>query len=229
MRGELDHFSLPSCLFVLVFPPHRARFIFFKSIESWYLRLEILGRLCTSYRMKCKHLSLAVKGSSKSDSKLSFQLYLLTLLSMHTMLSFHNLSCIRLQNMPTCTSLILHMLFLLRGSRICDPPKMPLLHVEYSELKAVKARWIRKTFISPSTISNNLDRGPGSERKLSPEITLFEKKKTYYEKTLGPYPHPTPAFFFFLLFICLCQVLVVVRGIQHAGSLVDACSCSCGR
>lgn len=201
-RGELDHFSLPSCLFVLVFPPHRARFIFFKSIESWYLRLEILGRLCTSYRMKCKHLSLAVKGSSKSDSKLSFQLYLLTLPSMHTMLSFHNLSCIPLQSMPTCTSLILHMLFLLRGSRICDPPKMPLLHMDYSELKAVKARRIRKTFISPSTISNNLDRGPGSERELSPEITLFEKKKkkTYYEKTLVPHPHHF--FFFSHLFGC---------------------------
>lgn len=110
-RGELDHFSLPSRLFVIVFPPHRLRVIFFKSIESWCLRLEILGRLSTSYRMKCKHLSLAVRGSSKSDSKLSFQLYLLTLPSTHTMLSFHNLWCIPLQNMPTCTFLILQMPF----------------------------------------------------------------------------------------------------------------------
>ena len=176
-RGELDHFSLPSHLFVIVFLPHRPRVIFFKSIESWCLRLEILGRLSTSYRMKCKHLSLAVRSSSKSDSKLSFQLYLLTLPSTHTMLSFHSLSCFPLQNMPTCTFLILQMPFLPKESRIWDPANMPLLHVDYSELKAVKAQQIRKAFMSPSTISNNLDRGPGSERELSPEITLLKKKK----------------------------------------------------
>ena len=43
-------------------------------------------------------------------------------------------------------------------------------------LKAVKVQWIRKTFISPSTISNNLDRGPGSE-ELSHRDNFIKKKK----------------------------------------------------
>ena len=62
---------------------------------------------------------------------------------------------------------------------------MPFLHADYSELKAVKVQWIRKTFISPSTVSNNLDRGPGSE-ELSHRDNFIKKKKkkTYYEKTL---------------------------------------------
>ena len=74
---------------------------------------------------------------------------------------------------------------------------MLLLHVDYSELKAVKAQRIRKTFISASTISNNLDRGPGSERELSPEITLLKKKKKKLTmKDIGSAPLP---FFFIYL------------------------------
>lgn len=61
--GEHDHFSSP-CLFlfwILVFPPHRATFIFSNQSKHRRLMLKTLGRLSTSYRMKCKHLSLALK------------------------------------------------------------------------------------------------------------------------------------------------------------------------
>ena len=68
---------------------------------------------------------------------------------------------------------------------------MPFLHADYSELKAVKVQWIRKTFISPSTVSNNLDRGPGSE-ELSHRDNFIKKKKK--KLTMKRHWFPPPLF-----------------------------------
>lgn len=70
---------------------------------------------------------------------------------------------------------------------------MLLLHVDYSELKAVKAQRMKNFLSLPQLFQINLDRGPSSERELSPEITLLKKKKLM--KDIGS----APSFFSFYL------------------------------
>lgn len=50
---------------------------------------------------------------------------------------------------------------------------MTLWHVKYFEPKAIKNQQTPEKFTSPLTTKNNLDREPGPERGLIPEITLY--------------------------------------------------------